>query len=173
MKPVNCALPLGLALLASVSRSQGTAADYERALAYRQAVSGKVLNANLSINWHPKGGVWYRADRTDQQSEYIYVNGEGRRAPLFDHQDLARKLTERLGRPIEATRLPVQQPRLDPAGTTLTFRAGDASLAYNLGTKQLAPAPASNDPGLLRHPEDLPRVSASGEATSITFVNQM
>ncbi len=173
MKLAPASLTIGLALLASVSWSQGTVADYERALSYRQAVSGKVLNANLSVNWHPKGGVWYRAERPDQQAEFVYVSGEGRRSPLFDHQDLARKLTERLGRPVEATRLPVQQARLDPAATVLTFRAGDASLAYNLGTKQLAPAPASNDPGLLRHPDDLPRMSGSGEATSITFVNQM
>ncbi|HCM74326.1 MAG TPA: hypothetical protein DIS87_09320, partial [Armatimonadetes bacterium] len=98
MKLAPASLTIGLALLASVSWSQGTAADYERALSYRQAVSGKVLNANLSINWHPKGGVWYRAERPDQQAEFVYVTGEGRRTPLFDHQDLARKLTERLGR---------------------------------------------------------------------------
>ncbi|MFO0091761.1 MAG: hypothetical protein ACK538_08430 [Armatimonadota bacterium] len=90
MKLAPASLTIGLALLASVSWSQGTVADYERALSYRQAVSGKVLNANLSVNWHPKGGVWYRAERPDQQAEFVYVRGEGRRSPLVEHQDLAR-----------------------------------------------------------------------------------
>jgi dipeptidyl aminopeptidase/acylaminoacyl peptidase len=115
------ALASGPALRAA--RAQGTRADYERAERFLGSrLDSLVLNERAYPNWLGRTDrFWYTRDLPDGR-EIVLVDPVGpRRAPAFDHTRLAAALTEVLGRPIEATRLPLASFGLSATADTVTL----------------------------------------------------
>ncbi len=55
--------------------AQGTKADYERALAYRQKMANKVTRAKVEPNWFENGDkFWYRNDLAGGKKEFAIVD---------------------------------------------------------------------------------------------------
>ncbi|MBX3097471.1 MAG: prolyl oligopeptidase family serine peptidase [Fimbriimonadaceae bacterium] len=163
---------LAAILLASFVGAQGTAADYQRANEYRQWVTGKVLNANLAINWTEDGGLWYRAERRSGGSEFVRVGPGGAKGPAFDHAALASNLSADLGRAVDPTKLPIE--RLTWDGEVVRFRVGPQGYEFNTKSASLSRVTLAAGTTNAIHPADMPRVSGSGgENTIITFINSL
>jgi dipeptidyl-peptidase-4 len=61
--------------LTSVSRAQGTRADYDRSNQLAQMTAGKVLNSNLVVDWSPDGKTaWYKVDELGGKFRYVTVD---------------------------------------------------------------------------------------------------
>lgn len=165
---------IGLALLGAIASlplyGQGTAADYARAENYRQWVAGKVLNLNLRPAWMSDGGVWYRAERPNGESEFVRVRPTGVKEPAFDHNALAAKLSDALGQRVESRKLPFERIQWD--GDRILFNVEGKGFSFDTRTQRLEPKELPANPTNALHPADMPRTSASGgEAAVITFVN--
>jgi dipeptidyl aminopeptidase/acylaminoacyl peptidase len=66
-----------LAVLAAPAplAAQGTKADYDRALAYRQKTDGTVFRASVTPNWFDDGTkFWYRNDPAGGKKEFVLVD---------------------------------------------------------------------------------------------------
>jgi len=172
MSSIRFGLAVYCAFVSLFVHGQGTAADYSRAENYRQWVAGKVLNINLRPEWMSDGGLWYRAERAGGESEFIRVRLNGEKAPAFDHEALAKELSEALGQVVEARKLPIERLKWD--GDRILFNVGNQGFSFDTRTQQLAKTELQANRTNALHPEDMPRTSASGgEAAVITFVNAM
>lgn len=105
--------------------AQGTHADYARAQALAAALRGKVYRDRVSPRWDPDGkGFWYRAHVGPARFEFVRVDAEaGTRAPAFDHDRLARSLSQELGRDVLAQNLPLDALEFEvtPVGPVVRF----------------------------------------------------
>ncbi len=85
----------------------------------RERTRGKVAHIAGPVHWSKQSdSLWYQADLGHDRHEIVRVllpKGERQRA--FDHETLARFLTEKLDRPIEAERLPVEQLEVSDDGS--------------------------------------------------------
>jgi dipeptidyl-peptidase 4 len=88
-------------------------ADYERALQrLPAAVDSLVLRANVQPQWLPGDRFWYRVSVLEGH-EFVMVDAaRGTRERAFDHERLARTLTERTGTQYSPWSLPID--RLEP-----------------------------------------------------------
>jgi dipeptidyl-peptidase 4 len=105
-------LPLAvlLPLHASAQQPQAARADYERAaLRLGAATEPLVLRADVSPGWLERDRFWYRV-RTADGHEFVLVDpARGTREPAFDHERLARALTEATGTEHSPWALPLQR----------------------------------------------------------------
>lgn len=87
--------------------SQGTVADYERAVGLRSTVSGLVYDSIADNGWILETNrFWYR-NNSREGKEFILVDAESRRSsPAFDHARLASELSNTAGEQYEADDLP-------------------------------------------------------------------
>ncbi len=104
-------LPLALLWL-SPGHSQNalTRADYERATGFlwNNIINKKAFRLWVNANWFPDStGFWY-LDQTRDGKTYTRVSFQKpEKMPLFDHERLARLLTDSLGETFEAADLPL------------------------------------------------------------------
>ena len=103
----------GIVAIAAVSfvpvtvLSQGTVADYERAVGLRSTVSGLVYDSIADNGWISENNrFWYRKNSREGK-KFILVDAEKRSSePAFDHARLARELSSTAGEQYEADDLP-------------------------------------------------------------------
>lgn len=174
--PFLAALCLALSPLSTPA--QGTRADYDRAANLSQRFATKVFRQRVAPHWlADTNRFWYRNDLPGGRREFILVQAnEGRRAPAFDHAQLAAALRLAGVSQADAERLPVDDLDFSADGKTLTFRADGKRWQCPLSTYALTPDPAAstatNRPGLQPLPR-APRASTrTGDETHLTFVNR-
>jgi dienelactone hydrolase len=83
---------------------------YRRAAALAPArLQPLIRNRTVDVHWTGDGDTfWYRRDRDDHGHEYVLVDPEAfSRTPLFDHDELAARLTAVLGTAVDPRQLPV------------------------------------------------------------------
>lgn len=96
------------AAIQSEVQGQGTKADYERMNSIRQRTAGKVFRTSISPNWLPDGEhLWYRVRTGTNAFEFVVVDlAAGTRELAFDHEFVAKSLTEATGKSCSASSLP-------------------------------------------------------------------
>ena len=149
--------------------SQGTQADYERAMSLGKRTDGKMASRSVKPEWQSDGdSFWYKLETGNGTWEFIFVTcGNGLRAPAFDHAKLAAVLK------CDATKLPLERLQVNASEQWARFRFEGKRWHF------------ANDTGSLREvPDDIapeqfpverkPRPSRedAGDNTTITFVNR-
>lgn len=104
-----------------VSVAQGTQADYDRANGLRELTRNKVFRDSIRPQWSSDGDrFWYKVATAPNQYEFVLVNAAaGTRAPAFDHQELAERLSGERGETVTATALPIERLDLRDAANEL------------------------------------------------------
>ncbi|MBN1442468.1 MAG: DPP IV N-terminal domain-containing protein, partial [Planctomycetes bacterium] len=139
-----CSLPLP-----HPARAQGSRSDYERAGKLREMTEGKVLNERIDVHWFAGGDrLWYRRDLAGGGREFIVVDAvERSRKPAFDHERMAKALSETLGKPCTARELPVERIEFLEGENALRLAAEEGrGLRCDLETYALTPADAPAAP---------------------------
>jgi dipeptidyl aminopeptidase/acylaminoacyl peptidase len=155
--------------------AQGTRSDYERALNLHKITANKVFKQSVTPHWLSDNvQFWYRNDLADGVREYILVNAEtGVRQEAFDHERLAKELTEVIGEEIQANRLPIENLTFDEELTELKFKSHDKWWKCDLHSYELQELPEAEQDvsSLPAHTRIRPSISGGNE-TSITFINR-
>lgn len=175
MKTLLFIVIFSLLSLTLASLAQGTRADYERANALRERVTGKVFRASVQPNWIGDGSrFWYRNDLPAGRREFLLVDpATASKRPAFDHARLAAALTKRLGKPVAADKLPVERIAFEPDRPILRVQVEDKTFACNLQTYELQEEDHPLGQVTRLAPEDAPTASRSGgEETTLTFINR-
>jgi dipeptidyl aminopeptidase/acylaminoacyl peptidase len=111
-------------LLTTVSRAQGTLADYERANGVREKYAGLAVNLPERANWIGQTSrFWYRK-AIKGGNEFVLVDAETlAKKPAFDHEKLAAALSAAASAKYEALKLPFQSITFVDNERALTFAA--------------------------------------------------
>ncbi|MFP6692839.1 MAG: DPP IV N-terminal domain-containing protein, partial [Pirellulales bacterium] len=119
--------------------AQGTGADYRRAANLPKQTEGKVFEDRIEAQWLSAGErFWYRNQLADAGLEFVFVDAKsGSRQAAFDHAKLAAALAEKLGRPIDPKRLPVEAIDLTADGK-IQMNAAGGSFSFDPASKKLA-----------------------------------
>jgi dipeptidyl aminopeptidase/acylaminoacyl peptidase len=163
------------AACAGSALAQGTRRDYERADTLPQRVSGKVFRASVRPNWiGGSGRFWYRCDLPGGRREFLLVDPAiPAKRPAFDHARLAAALSKRLGKPVAADRLPVENIVFVSDRPALLVQVQATTFAWDLKTDALRPANESLGRATALVPDAAPTASGTtGEPTSMTFLNK-
>ena len=99
-----------------------TAEDYARAERFLAASTSKLVsNARVRPIWIGNDKLIYRKDNVEGY-EFMLVNAvKGKQAPAFDHQKLAKALSDATDEKYEAFKLPFYQFKLTDNGKSIVF----------------------------------------------------
>ena len=113
------------------TRRQYTAEDYARADQFRfDNVRGTVRNQTIHPHWIGDADeFWYRRDTADGH-EFVIIDAEtGERQPAFDHQILAKTLSETLDEDIQPSKLPFE---------VFEFGAGRSNIQFQVKSQKVS-----------------------------------
>ncbi|HEV7280149.1 MAG TPA: prolyl oligopeptidase family serine peptidase [Pirellulaceae bacterium] len=152
-------------------RGQGTAADYERSASLENLARNKVFRVDVQADWHPtKPWLWYAIATGPGEREFVFVDAEqGKRRPAFDHRTLAQALSDRDGKSVPASDLPISELRFDDDGVCF-LRAEGAWLRWNADAETLTEVKDEDLPPAPQRTRGRERGGPTGE-TSVRFVN--
>ncbi len=123
---------------AGSASGQGRLEDYKRAEKLKNQLKDKVYHAPLAINWSKSGKwIWY-AVQTPRGKEFMAVDpGTKKRLMAFDHEQLAKKLSEATQGKIEPYNLPLAGLAYTQDDQEIEFKAERFSWTYNLASNRL------------------------------------
>ena len=118
--------------------AQGRLEDYQRAETLKNQLKDKVYHAPLAINWSKSGNwLWY-AVQTPRGKEFMAVDpAKKKRLVAFDHEQLAKKLSEATQGKIEAYNLPLAGLAYTQDDREIEFKAERFTWTYNLANNSL------------------------------------
>lgn len=141
---------LTMVVLASPAFSQDILENYNRAYRSWQDFGSKnVFYSNVRATWFSGMPAFWYIRETPDGREYVMVNALSRkRAPLFNHEQLAERLSGQTGTQTAPGDLPLLNLRLSGKGDTLWFHAAGKAWEYvpkknRLADKGALPAPPS------------------------------
>jgi len=120
--------------------AQGTQADYARAAELQGQTRNKVTNSKVEPHWFgpTMSRFWYRRDAQPHGHEFIVIDAEqGTRQTAFDHQGVAKALSARLNKPVEALRLPLNAIEFNSDATAIQFSVDKQGFRYDLESGEL------------------------------------
>jgi dipeptidyl-peptidase-4 len=161
--PLACRIPvraiaacLLVALCPAAALAQGSKADYERSDNLRRLVEGKVAKSRVEPRWFAEGKkFWYRLELGTGRREFVLVDAEaGERRAALDHAKLAEELAKKLGREVDAAKLPMDGIEFIEDGAAVRFPAEGKHWKWTLADASLAeteafelPRPEGQPPG--------------------------
>ena len=118
--------------------AQGRLEDYQRAETLKNQLKDKVYHAPLAINWSKSGNwLWY-AVQTPRGKEFMAVDpAKKKRLVAFDHEQLAKKLSEATQGKIDAYNLPLAGLAYTQDDREIEFKAERFTWTYNLANNSL------------------------------------
>ncbi len=164
-------------IVSSLAQSDSTSPQQRE----RRVGNPRVLKGRVEPNWFSDNNrFWYRNDLGDGGREFILVDAvNGTRSSAFDHDSVARALSDKLDKSVLPTQLPFE--RLQFAGdlSTVTLFGNDGSYVWDPVAKKLdkqttPPEPGRNPDGTigLKPETELRGSSRTGRDTEILFDNQ-
>lgn len=166
-------LALVFSLLPSVAGA-GDFSSYDAAFSLRERMSDLVYRAEVKPHWLADDRCWYRNQTGPETHEFILADpATGVRGPAFDHERLARALTQAIGVRQRADNLPLAD--LDFSGTNfLNFIAAGKNWRCDLADYTLTEARnLAGDEGSVRVlPAPRPSLR-TGDETSLHFINRL
>ena len=123
-----------LFLIPTVSRAQGTMADYDRASAIRNKYQGLGINIAERANWIDQTSrFWYRK-AVKGGNEFVLVDAETLvKKPAFDHEKLAAALSAASAQKLTALSLPFTSISFDDSERGVQFVAFGSTWRCDLG----------------------------------------
>ncbi len=117
---------------------QGRMEDYQRAEKLKNQLKDKVYHAPLAINWSKSGNwLWY-AVQTPRGKEFMAVDpAKKKRLVAFDHEQLAKKLSEATQGKIEPYNLPLAGLAYTQDDREIEFKTERFTWTYNLTNNSL------------------------------------
>jgi len=93
----------------------------------------RIYRDRIQPHWFAENTkFWYRVDLPGNKREFILVDAaKGSRERAFDHEKVAARLSEKLGRDIDAERLPFERLKFSDDGKRITL-SGDDDWSFNL-----------------------------------------
>lgn len=127
-----------LFFMAGSASAQGRLEDYQRAEKLKIQLKNKVYNAPQTLTWSESGnGLWYTI-QTPRGKEFRAVDPAKKKSvSAFDHEQMARKLSEATQEKIEPYNLPLTALKYTNANREIEFRAERFTWAYNLANNSL------------------------------------
>jgi dipeptidyl-peptidase-4 len=146
----------------------------------RTNTAPRIFRDRIEPHWFARANgetnqFWYRRDLPQGWREFILVDAPaGQRKPAFDHARLAKALSEKSGKTVEAEHLPIDSLEFDRDGKTVALRVSGAGWTLDLESYSLT---AKTDGNMEEHrlpAGRLPRPSQNtGAETDITFINRL
>lgn len=131
-----------------------TVEDYQRALGfmYENYHNKKAFNLHLRPQWFPDStGLWF-AHHSPERKKYLKLSlPEIEQTDLFDHELLAKSLSEILDEEVAATNLPIQQI-VYKNPTELEIRVKGTSYTLHTQTNSLKELPKKKEENLMEIP---------------------
>jgi dipeptidyl aminopeptidase/acylaminoacyl peptidase len=119
-------LPLLLLSLPYLLQAQGTSEDYRRANDWSNTIRNKLYYAPYNVNWISDSHRFWYVQQTPRGKEFILGDADKRsKQPAFDHERLARSLSNTLQRSYGAYMLPFSAISYSFNEDTLHFSVGD------------------------------------------------
>jgi dipeptidyl-peptidase 4 len=145
-----------------------TPTDYRHAEGFlATSVRDLIFGTGVSPNWLDDGRFWYR-NAVPGGHEFVLVNPAGRtRERAFDHERMARALTEATGAPHTALGLPFVGFRLTPDEESAQFQVEERTYTCHLRDYRCTPEPVSPTP---RAPVRGPPEVVSPDGTRAAFI---
>ncbi|HEY8937127.1 MAG TPA: DPP IV N-terminal domain-containing protein [Cyclobacteriaceae bacterium] len=113
--------------------AQGTLADYQRAESISSLFKNKVFNDPHDFNWHEGSTFFWYKNTSRTGDEFLLVDViKKTQKPAFDHSKLAKVLSQKLNKNIDAHKLPFDKIELSKDLKTFSFRADSAKLKCTL-----------------------------------------
>ena len=126
-------LTSSLLLLTQLGYSQGKLADYKRAISLDTLFRNKTYNDPYSIKWLPDHKIFWYINTVKGGHEYMIVDAETNTQKLaFDHEKVAEKLTELLGKPFDAKNLDLKDFQIDGKQSAISYTIDSASIYTKL-----------------------------------------
>lgn len=99
----------------------------------------KVFRDRVEPHWlEGNNRFWYRVDLPNDAREFVLVDAvQGRRAPAFDHERLAKALSEQTSKQVSAATLPIESLKFSGDAKTVTLTTADGSWECDLESYQL------------------------------------
>jgi dipeptidyl-peptidase-4 len=166
---------LALLITSQHGFAQGTRSDYERAMNLGKTTSNKVFKDKVTAHWMKDNKrFWYRNDLPDNKREFIFVDAEKDiRRHAFDHERLAKSLSEVTSQKVDAEKLAIDRLIFDEAGSSLTFSYNNSWWICDLSSYKIEAT--SRDESATSSLESLRRWRPSrqnGAETTINFINR-
>jgi dipeptidyl aminopeptidase/acylaminoacyl peptidase len=131
----------------TIASAQGTAADYARA----EGLRAKYEDAAVDIAGPPAAigrthRFWYRKSVPGGEQFFAIDADTLQKQPLFDHEKLARSLSEAAGKSYTALKLPFITLNFDPDGTSFTGPIDGVPIRCRLAESSCQRLDAGNGP---------------------------
>ncbi len=146
MKPFF--LALALAGIAGRAVAQGTVADYQRAAYADTAYQNKVYDIAIDWDWLSGENKFWYVKAVRGGKEFVLVDvAKKTKGMAFDHQKLARILTDKTKKQVSANRLPFDEVTFKDKGATIEFVVDSVRWSCKLSTyecksiERLKPSP--------------------------------
>jgi dipeptidyl-peptidase-4 len=112
---------------------EGSPSSVEEALAVGGKFRGKVTRDSVEPHWFRKGErFWYQRKLSDGKSVFQVVDAtSGIQGPAFDHELVAKAMSELIGSSVQAERLPVERIVFDEGSDRIRLEGRDASWLWN------------------------------------------
>jgi len=151
-------------ILGTIAGAQSEPANYDLARKFDDSfVRQFVHSTSVRPNWIGKTDRFWYSYKTPTGQHCWLVDCEKRtKRPLFDHDELAAKLSLALKTPIDAPLLTLGSAKVDDEGKKLTFSFMKKQFEYDLANNKLTekgkpPAPPAMDPRLAERLRQLGR----------------
>ncbi|MBG49767.1 MAG: S9 family peptidase [Pseudozobellia sp.] len=124
-------------IFSQIAFSQGTLSEYKSAISVDSTYRNKVFNTPNSFHWLGSDLLLYK-NNTENGFTYLLVNvNEGTQLPLFDHEVVARKLTEKFDEKVNSDSLDLSDFTFKIASRQLTFHYEESIVEYSLRTNEI------------------------------------
>ncbi|MEE2938290.1 MAG: prolyl oligopeptidase family serine peptidase [Planctomycetota bacterium] len=177
MKPL---LPfLTLILATGVAQGQGTRSDYERSANYGKRHTGLLVRNQITPNWFGTSGdrFWYQVSTGKNSHEFILVDASsGTRHLAFDHETVAKQLTELTGAPVRGDALELKALRFSDDASTCQFQFKGKAYRLELSSGDLKVGISQNvnvETEGLTPQMRVVRSRQNGPPTQIKFTNRL
>jgi dipeptidyl aminopeptidase/acylaminoacyl peptidase len=116
---------------------------------------------------------WYRVDLADDAREFLLIDAvQGKRGPAFDHERLAKALSEQTSKTVQAIKLPVESIKFSDDGKSMVVTTTNESWDCDLDSYRLTKHPPEEKKSTSSEPATAPerrrrRPSAAGPPVGV------
>ncbi|MBO0355098.1 DPP IV N-terminal domain-containing protein [Muricauda ruestringensis] len=119
------------------SFAQGTLAEYQKAISLDSLFRDKVTNSPKNFHWQKNNLLWY-VNNTPDGKEYLWVNpSEKTQEKCFDHAVLAKLLSEKFEKDIDANHVDISELEFDFDMAELKFTFDEKIVSFNPNQQEL------------------------------------
>ncbi len=119
------------------SFAQGTLAEYQKAISLDSLFRDKVTNSPKNFHWQKNNLLWY-VNNTPDGKEYLWVNpSEKTQEKCFDHAVLAKLLSEKFEKDIDANHIDISELEFDADMAELKFTFDEKIVSFNPNQQEL------------------------------------